>query len=356
MNLIDKIASEIAAHGPLPFDRFMELALYDPDGGFFGSGGLRSHRGGDFLTSPEVSPLFGATLARFVAGERDRIGGLDAVVDCGAGSGSLLAGLVAELPGVTAVAVEVSPAARAAVAGRLPEVRVVGDLAEVAPLRRAVIIANELADNLPTAVAVRTADGWREEAVAVVGDRLGAVQVAARPDVAAWADRFAPGLPAGSRVEVQLAAARWLRAALQIIDAGAVVVIDYGDTAEGLRNRRAQGTVRTYRAHHLGPDPLLDPGATDITLDVAFDALAAVAVEAGAEVEYASQAEFLTSWGLRDRLAALRHSELESARSGAVMERLTLRNAVTEVETLLHPRGLGDFRVLVARKPAAVKA
>ncbi len=255
--LLDRIATEIQQSGPLFFDRFMELALYDPDGGFFGSGDLRSHRGGDFLTSPEVSPLFGATLARFAAAERDRIGGLDAVVDCGAGSGSLLAGLVADLPGVTAVAVEVSPAARAAITTRLPEITVVKDLAAVGRLPRGVIVANELADNLPAAVAVRTADGWEEEAVAIVGDRLGPVRVAARPEVAAWAERFAPGLPAGSRVEVQLGAAQWLRSALQTIAAGAVVMIDYGDTADGLRHRRAQGTVRTYRAHHLGPDPLL---------------------------------------------------------------------------------------------------
>ncbi|HAX81700.1 MAG TPA: hypothetical protein DCY40_03930 [Actinobacteria bacterium] len=356
MTLLDRIATEISATGPMYFDRFMEMALYDPGDGFFGAGRLRSHREGDFLTSPEVSPLFGETLARFVAGERDRIGGLDAVIDCGAGSGALLAGLVDEIPDLLSYAVEVSPAARESIQARVPGVVVVGALDEIPERLRGVIIANELVDNLPAAVAVRTGDGWEEEAVAIVGDRLGAAPVAARPDVAAWAERFAPGLPAGSRVEVQLGAARWLLAALQTIDAGAVVMIDYGDTADGLRNRRAQGTVRTYRAHHLGPDPLLEPGATDITMDVAFDALAAVAAEAGAEVEYSTQAEFLTRWGLRDRLSELRHAELDAARSGPVMERLQLRSRVTEAETLLHPRGLGDFRALVVRRPSTATA
>ena len=118
----------------------------------------------------------------------------------------------------------------------------------------------------------------------------------------------------------------------------------------GLRPRRAEGTMRTYRSHHLGPDPLLEPGATDITMDVDFSALQAVAVEAGAAVEYSTQRDFLTAWGLRDRLTAIRHAELEAARQGRTMERLVLRSRVTEAETLLHPRGLGDFRVLVARK------
>jgi len=119
--------------------------------------------------------------------------------------------------------------------------------------------------------------------------------------------------------------------------------------------RRASGTVRTYRAHHLGPDPLLEPGSTDITMDVDFSALAAVVEECGATVEYSSQADFLTRWGLRDRLTDLRHRELEAARGSDTMERLMFRSRVTEAETLLHPRGLGDFRVLVARKslPAA---
>ena len=353
--LIGRIVDEIAALGPMRFDRFMEIALYDPEGGFFGSGRLRSHRTGDFLTSPEVSPLFGETLARFVVAERDRIGHLDAVVDCGAGSGSLLAALLPGLDGTGGVAVEKSPGARESLRERLPGVGVLDSLDEFPGGRHGVIVANELVDNLPAAVAVRVDGGWVEEAVTSEGGQLVATHVAARPGVAAWAERHAPGLPEGSRVEVQLAAAAWLRSALVSLRAGSVVVIDYGDTSDGLSGRRASGTVRTYRAHHLGPDPLLEPGSTDITMDVDFSALAAVVEECGATVEYSSQADFLTRWGLRDRLTDLRHRELEAARGSDTMERLMLRSRVTEAETLLHPRGLGDFRVLVARKslPAA---
>jgi SAM-dependent MidA family methyltransferase len=150
-------------------------------------------------------------------------------------------------------------------------------------------------------------------------------------------------------VEVQLAAGRWIDSALSVLDSGVVVVVDYGGTAAELEPRRTQGTLRTYRAHHLGPDPLLEPGATDITADVNFTALAAAAEAAGAIVELHRQDDFLAEWGLRDRLSELRAAELELARGDDAIARLQVRSQVTDAETLLHPRGLGDFRVMVAR-------
>lgn len=348
--LRDRIVAEVRAGGPMRFDRFMALALYDPDGGFFGSGPLRSDRAGDFLTSPEVSPWFGRTLGAFVAGERERVGEPFVVIECGAGSGSLLAPLLQVVP-VPGIAVEASPAARERLRA-LPGITVVDDLAVASHQRRGVVIANELLDNLPTPIAVRRGKAWREVAVGLDPgtDALAWTEVAARPEVAAWADRHGGPVAEGGRVEVQLAAAAWIREALGLLDAGAVVVIDYGDDTEGLASRRAHGTMRTYRSHHLGPDPLLAPGEMDITMDVDFTALAMAAGEAGAAVTVTTQASFLERWGLRAALADLRHAELAAARAGATMERLRLRSEVTGAETLLHPRGLGDFRVLVAAK------
>jgi SAM-dependent MidA family methyltransferase len=168
--------------------------------------------------------------------------------------------------------------------------------------------------------------------------------------VTAWADAFAGPVAEGDLVEVQITAGEWITTALGRFDAGSVVVVDYGETADGLSHRRAQGTVRTYRSHHLGPDPLLTPGETDITMDVNFTALGAAAESAGATVTVERQDDFLTRWGLRDTLRGLREAELDAARKGQTMERLTLRSQITGAEALLHPRGLGDFRVLVARK------
>ena len=346
MTLQQRIRREIEATGPIPFEVFMELALYDPDGGFFTTGKLRSERGGDFLTSPEVSTLFGETLARFVDQERERIGQPFEVVEVAAGSGSLIGPLMGAID-VRVSAVEASPAAREALSAILDLDRIRDDLPDEI---RGVVIANELIDNLPMALAQRVETGWRERWVGIDGDGLGMVDAPARDEVLDWLAAYAGEVPEGGWVEVQLAAGAWLREVFDRLEAGSALVFDYGDTAENLIPRRQDGTLRTYRAHHLGPHPLDEPGETDITADVNFTALLAVAEDAGAVVELHRQDDFLTELGLGDRLSDLRYAELEATRSGQEMERLRLRTLRMEAETLLHPRGLGDFRVLIARK------
>lgn len=167
-----------------------------------------------------------------------------------------------------------------------------------------------------------------------------------RPEVGDWLDAYAGEVSDGGWVEVQIAAGNWLTSAIDRLEAGSIVLIDYGDTAENLLPRRQDGTLRTYRSHHLGPHPLDEPGATDITADVNFTALIAVAESVGASATLSRQDDFLSELGLRGHLAELRHAELAATRSGDEMERLRLRTLKTEAETLLHPRGLGDFRVL----------
>ncbi|HJR86807.1 MAG TPA: SAM-dependent methyltransferase [Acidimicrobiia bacterium] len=343
---MEAIREEIAAHGPIPFERFMELALYGP-GGFFASDKLRSVAAGDFLTSPEVSPLFGATLAGFARSERDRIGEPFQVIDLGAGSGSLLSSLLVELP-VEAWAIEASPAARLALAAVVPFERVLSSIADLPIPTRGVVIANELVDNLPTALAQLTASGWRERWVGTEDKKFVFVDAPTRPQVADWIDRFAGPVDVGGWVECQLAAIGWLEAILARLSAGTLLIIDYGETAENLAHRRADGTLRTYRAHHLGPHPLDEPGATDITSDVNFSALLATCEDAGWESELMRQDDFLNLWGLGDRLRDLRRQELEAAGVDQKYQ-LELRSRRTAGETLVHERGLGDFRVLIAR-------
>jgi SAM-dependent MidA family methyltransferase len=352
VTLLESLRTRIRRDGPMPFEVFHDACLYDPDHGFFASGPLRSTQAGDFLTSPEVSPWFGRNIGRFVADRGSRIGGGWMLVEAGAGSGSLLRSLLTGLgdgaaPGEV-VAVEVSPAARASLEA-IPGVgRVVRSLAEVGPRFEGVIVANELLDNLPVALAVRRGDGWEERWVGVGGDDLILVAAPVRPDVAAWAEAFGGTLPEGAMVEVQLAATAWVHDALARLDSGALLVIDYGGTAEELEPRRTRGTLRTYRSHHLGPDPLTEPGETDITVDVNFSALLATARAAGARVRMERQDDFLTTWGLRDDLRTLRRAELELAAGPDAMARLRVRSEIKDAETLLHPRGLGDFRVLTA--------
>lgn len=337
MSAKEQIAAEIAATGPIPFERFMELALYGP-GGFFAGDTLRSQKGGDFLTSPEVSSLFGETLAVYVDRIRQEIGGPFQVVEVAAGSGSLLRPLL-EATDVNALAVEASPAARA----------VLADLVAVSdslPDRiRGVVIANELLDNLPMALAQRVDGAWRERWVGADGDNLAFVDADPRPELLDWLDAYAGPVGDGGWVEVQVPAKNWLADLVGRLEAGAILLFDYGDTAENLLPRRQDGTLRTYRAHHLGPHPLDEPGETDITADVNFTAL----LDVHHRVTLSRQDDFLADLGLRERLSTLRQQELEAARSGDETERLRLRNLKSEAETLLHPRGLGDFSVMEIR-------
>lgn len=354
IGLRERIRLEIEQNGPMPFDRYMEIALYDPTEGFFASGRLRSARDGDFLTSPEVSPLFGQRIAHYVEATWKRLGrpaGLS-VCDVGAGSGSLLSSLLsATTVEIDAYAIEVSPAARAELGVRLPEVRLLESIDQLDAQFSGVIVANELLDNLPMALAVRAAGGcWQERWVTTSGPGLEFVTVPARPEVEDWLARWAGPVPDGGLVEVQMVAASWVARALGHLSSGGLVLFDYGDTADGLAPRRRCGTLRTYQRHHLGPDPLADPGATDLTADVNFSALLDTAAATGATARIYRQADLLRAWGMGQLRDALRAEELEEARAGNALPRLKVRSRLNEVDTLLHPRGLGDFRVLVAEK------
>lgn len=342
MDIKTRILDEIQAHGPMPFERFMAVALYDPEG-FFGGNRLRSQKAGDFLTSPEVSPLFGEMLAEYVRREHERIGDPFQLVEVGAGSGSLIRSLLAAYA-VEARAVEASPAARNMLAGLVPTS---GSLPDSI---RGVVLANELLDNLPMGMAQRVGDVWRERWVAHEDGDLVFVDADPRPEVVDWLEAYAGPVEEGGWVEVQIEARRWLEDLLGRIVGGSVLLIDYGDTAENLASRRRDGTLRTYRSHHLGPHPLEEPGETDITADVNFSAL----LDLGIPTTLERQDDFLSRLGLRDRLSEVRDEELQAARSSEESERLRLRALRVEAETLLHPRGLGDFRVLRLEVPEAV--
>jgi len=380
--LAAKLRARIAADGPMPFEQYMAACLYDPDGGFFTTGPLRSVKEGDFLTSPEVSPWFGRTLGKFIESQVASHQAQDPflVVDVGAGSGSLLKPLMSHLAstsgegagGEAAVdaesvsppfggssaeggeggysfhAVEASPAARQVLGSLLDPDHVHETIDDLPERFDGVIIANELLDNFPVALAVRSADGWVERWVGATETAFELVTAEARPEVVAWCDAYAGKVQEGGMVEIELAATDWVSAVVDRLERGALVVVDYGGTAEELEPRRTQGTLRTYQRHHLGPDPLLEPGATDVTVDVNFTALIAAAEAAGATVKLHRQDDFLAGLGLRDVVKGLRHRELDLAKGDDAMARLKVRSEATDARTLLHPRGLGDFRVMVA--------
>ena len=329
----------------------MEMALYDPAGGYYAAGPLRSRPDGDFITSPEVSPAFGETLAAYAVGEYRRLGEPSdfTVAEAGAAAGSLLEPLLASLPfPARAAAVEASVAARAALAARLPHLMTYAP-EEVPDRLTGVMFANEVADNLPAALAVREEDGWSERRVGEEDGQLTLVAAPVRAEVGEWLDAYAGEVPAGGTAEAQLAARDWISEWAGRLAAGSLVVVDYGSAGQSADGRGA-GTLRTHRRHRPGPRPLDSPGEVDITVDVNFAALADAARTHGLECEILTQRAFLTHCGLPDRLAARREEELELARAGDHLERLRARSFLTGAAALLDPAGLGGFHVLIASR------
>lgn len=369
------ILERIRRAGPLRFDEFLEEALYGPEG-FFTASGRGAGRRADFVTSPELGPLFGAVVARSLDAEWARVGRPDpfVVVEAGAGRGVLAQSILAAAPecrtalryicverspwlrheaesllAVEAVASALGPAGaghpgdeeRPAVEASGPVVSVLDDLPAV-PLP-GVVLANELLDNLPFRLLERQSGGWAEVLVATrdAGDLTGELLVDAPPDAAASAERLAPAARPGARIPLQAAAVDWLRRALGVLERGKVVVFDYADTTSSLAARPWLDWVRTYRSHGRGGDPLEHAGDQDVTCEVARDQLAELR-RPSADLP---QAEWLRRHGIEELVEMARAAWREQASVGD-LSALAARSRVGEADALCDPAGLGAFRVL----------
>jgi SAM-dependent MidA family methyltransferase len=345
--MISRVSEYIQANGPMTFDLFMEMCLYDPDHGFFSAGAVRPGERGDFVTSPEISPAFGTLLGRWVAMGLPATHDPDwVVVEVGAGSGSLIRQLVNSLDaGTTAYAVERSDSARVEIAKSVPSVKVVADIDRIAA-RHVVVVLNEVLDNIPASLVRRLRDGWDEIVIGLDGDVLRLVEQPARSDVQVWATEHLGLLPVGSIATVQLAAGALLESILYRFDGVSACVIDYGGTTKELSTRTSQNVVRTYRHQRTGFDYLRHPGETDITVDVNIDALSMLGRKHGAAVRSMSQAEFLKELGASELIDDMKSDEQRFATEGDVMGQLKARSDALGVSTLIDPNGFGSFKVV----------
>jgi len=335
----------------LRFDEYQERCLYDPDHGFYATSAGAGARGGDFLTSPEVGPLFGAVLARWLDGLWDELGspGTFDVVEVGGGRGALAAAVLRAEPrcmeALRYVVVEQSAPLRARAAELL------GDRAEVRDRMvgerlRGAVVANELLDNLPIRMVERRAGTWLEVHVDV--DDRGARE-ALEPIVAEDVDRLVPAVVQAAadvvgdgRFPVEERAARWVAGALDRIEAGRLLCFDYGvATTAGLVERE---WLRTYAGHARGNDPYEDPMGRDITVDVAVDQLPGAAV-------VRSQADFLREWGIDELVEEGRALWQERAHLGD-LKALAARSRINEAAALTDPAGLGAFLAMEWTVPA----
>jgi len=342
------IRAEIAAGGPMTFARFMELALYHPDLGYYRSANARPGREGDFLTAPEANPIFGRAIARLAI---DVWSALRRPADFtirehGAGSGALAAPLVsgirAEAPelasGLHYRAVEVD-------ARRLDELRaLLGDVNyadDGAPIT-GLVIANEVLDALPTHRVMGTGGGLAEVFVGIVDGRL--ADVVAEPSTPALAERLAADgitLADGQRAEVCLATDAWIAAAAAGLRAGVMLLIDYGHPAGALydNSRRPEGTLAAYLAHQVHHDPYRAIGRQDLTAHVDATAVERAAARAGLEhLATTTQGPFMAGLGAGELLL-----DLQSAPTAELQAYLEARSALVR---MIDPAAMGGFAVL----------
>ena len=301
--LLGRIAAELGASGNwISFARYMELALHEPGLGYYAAGARKLGAGGDFVTAPELSPLFARTLARQV-GELLEPG--DAVLEFGAGSGLLAEVLLSELEGVKYEILETSPELRERQQQRLGNR--VQWLDRLPQKFRGVMLANEVADAMPVHALAWTRDGIRERGVCANEGQLAWSDRAAQGAVLAAAREIDVAIPPSGRYESELAlfARAWMRSLGRFLERGAILVIDYGFPGrEFFHPQRSMGTLACHYRHHVHGDPFFVPGLQDITAHVDFSALGRAAAEAGLKVlGYASQAQFLVNCGITDLLA-----------------------------------------------------
>ena len=284
----------------------MEAALYDPEGGYY-SRGAPIGEGGDFVTSPGISPAFAGTLARLFAKDAEPLEGELVFVEAGAGEGTFLAdftrALAAESPGVSVrtrvAAFERSPAARERLEAR--GLRLLWELPEGSV--RGWIFANELYDALPVARVRGTGSGLEELRVGVEDDRFAWTAAAAPPEWSEHLSRFGVVLEPGQVGEIRPGAAALHRRLSRALGRGRVVLFDYGHRARTLYHPLARrgGTIAVHAHGRRGGDPLERPGELDLTAHVNWDELVAVGEEEGLASEGPiRQARFLTRAGIFD--------------------------------------------------------
>ena len=353
--LVARIHAEIARHGPITFARFMDLALYDPDGGYYRAEAARPGREGDFLTAPEAHPIFGAALARAVADAWERLGRPEPFVlrEYGAGTGTLavavLDGLTRERPDLAASLrydpIEVEPRRLDAIADRLAAGgradAIVGAETSGSPVV-GFVLANEVLDALPVHRVVVRESALRE---VLVGSRDGAfVDVEADPTTPALAARLADEsieLVDGQRAEISLGLGPWIDAAAAGLERGVLLLIDYGYPAAELYDprRRREGTLRAYLRHRVHDDPYIHVGRQDLTAHVDITAVEAAARAAGLDhLGTTTQAEFLVGLGTEELLRAI-----QADPATTLEEYLAVRSALMR---LLDPGAMGRFRVM----------
>lgn len=312
-SLAERLRERIHREGPISFYDFMQAALYDPAEGYYARGPAIGE-GGDFLTSPHVSPAFAATLARLFSIDAEKLSGLVDFVEVGAGSGRFLedfAAAVRQLDPEVYVrlrltAVEPSVAGRAALATRgiAPQPRILAAVDDLpAASVEGWIFSNELYDALPVVRVAGSEEGLQELCVGMKGDRFVWTPTPASEAHREHLARFGVTLEPGQKGEIAPDAETLHRRLAAALRRGWLVTFDYGHPARILYHplARREGTLAVHRAGRRGGDPLESPGEQDLTAHVNWDSLLCVSKSEGVRADrLMRQGLFLAEVGIFD--------------------------------------------------------
>lgn len=353
------ISDEIVKQGGwISFARYMELVLYAPKFGYYSGGAAKLGKDGDFTTAPEMTPLFGQTLARMVAELFAQTA--PEIMEFGAGTGKLARDILTEL---AAMGVPVKRYAIVDLSGELRSRQqdLLKDFPQVEWLDRlpeafcGVVLGNEVLDAMPVNLVVKTDEGWMERGVAL--SETGFAYEDRPCDSALISQiRDPQDIPVGYVTEVHPQAVAFMRSLAEMLEAGqrqegkaaVAVLVDYGFPAhEYYLPQRMKGTLMCHYRHHAHDDAFYLPGLQDVTSHVDFSAMAQAAVEGGLDViAYTSQAAFLLDCGMVELLMQV--SPDDQARY------LRLTNAV---QRLTSPAEMGElFKVLLLGRQAVLPA
>ncbi|MBQ5948869.1 class I SAM-dependent methyltransferase [Massilia sp. ST3] len=342
------IADEIEGQGgAIPFSRFMELALYAPRLGYYSGGASKLGAEGDFTTAPEISPLFGAALARVAAAIIAQ--SAPDIIEFGAGTGKLardvLAALAAQGVAVNSYTIiELSGELRARQQEALKDLPQVRWLDAMPERFSGVVLANEVLDAMPVELVLNTAAGWRRQMVTIENGAFAFVQQPLGAELEAQLARQVPehdARPEGYLTELHPVSAGFMRSLAAMFEGGkgAAILLDYGFPAhEYYLDQRMGGTLMCHYRHHSHPDPFYLPGLQDITAHVDFTAMALASQEAGLPVlAYMNQASFLLGAGIGELL--MEHDPEDALR---------FLPQAKAVQKLVSPAEMGElFKVLV---------